>query len=454
MINVNVCDVAKAVGGLLIGDSSAFIKGVSTDSRNIEAHNLFVPLVGANFDGHSFIEDVFKKQAGCTLIQKDHKRPEILGATYIVVDNTLKALQDLAKYYIRTINPYVIAVTGSNGKTSVKDMLCSIMNKKFKTDKTSGNHNNEIGVPLSILNFDKDIKCAVIEMGVEHFGDIDLLSSIVRPNVSIITTIGSAHMLNFNNSKKEIARAKLEIYSNLKDDGYMFYNKESKEIEQVLSKMDNTSKKRFAFGEGSDLRVDGEITYEDSYTTFKTTKTNAVFKIDSLGKHQVTNALGCIGIGLKEGISEKDIADALKETEFAKMRCDVVKIGNAIVVDDTYKSNPESARAAIDSLDEFKGFRKVICFSDMLELGPNEIKMHKELGKYIHKTKGVVDTVCTGPLSKFIVEKAKGEWFGTKEECAKYLRKYLNDETVILIKGSRATQMDKVVELLRKAVEE
>lgn len=453
MINVNVCDVAKAVGGLLIGDSSAFIEGVSTDSRNIKVHNLFVPLVGENFDGHNFIEDVFKKQAGCSLIQKDHKRPDILGATYIIVDDTLKALQDLAKYYINMINPYVIAVTGSNGKTSAKDMLCAIMNKKYKTDKTSGNHNNEIGVPLSILGFDKDIKCAVIEMGVEHHGDIDLLSKIVRPHASIITSVGTAHMLNFDNSKKEIAKAKLEIYTNLYDKGYMFYNKESKEIEQVLPKIKESSKECFAFGEGSDLAIDGDIVYENGYTVFKTTKTSKPFKIPSLGKHQVTNALGCIGIGLKEGISEKDIADALKKTEFAKMRCNVVTFGKTIIVDDTYKSNPESARAAIDALDEFKGCQKVICFGDMLELGPNEVKFHKELGSYIRGVDNVIDVVCTGPLSKYTAEKAKGKWFETKEECGKYLRKYLNDETVILIKGSRATHMEEVVELLRKAAE-
>ena len=148
MININILDIAKATGGVLIGDSNAYVKGVSIDSRKIDANNLYIPIVGEKNDGHDFIGDVVKKNVSCFLVQKDHPRPNFMNTSYVIVDDTLKALQDLAKYYIKQINPYVIAVTGSNGKTSAKDMLHAIMSKKYKTAKTTGNHNNEVGVPL------------------------------------------------------------------------------------------------------------------------------------------------------------------------------------------------------------------------------------------------------------------------------------------------------------------
>lgn len=449
MIIISIVDVARAVGGLLVGDSNLYIKGISTDSRKIEPNNLFIPLVGENFDGHDFINDVIDKGVKCFLIEQDYDRPKNDRVTYVVVKDTLQALQDLASYYIKSINPYVIAITGSNGKTSSKDMLHAIMSKKYKTAKTSGNHNNEIGVPLSILEFDEDIKCAILEMGVEHYGDIDELCEIIKPNVSLITTIGTAHIANFNDSKKEIAKAKLEIYTNLKEGGYMFYNRESKEIEQVLKKMDKPNQ-LYSFGNGSELMIDDDIKYEDGYTKYKVSGFEEEFAIKTLGKHQVTNSLGCIGIGLKEGIDIKDIRSALKNLKFEKMRCDVINVKDSIIIDDSYKSNPESAKAAVDILNEFKDYKKIICFSDMLELGDQEKKYHKQVGSYIRKSKIADEVICTGPLAKYIAEKAHGKFFESKEECADYLKKYLDEKVVILIKGSRATQMDKVVEMLRK----
>lgn len=450
MININILDVAKATGGVLIGDSNAFVKGVSIDSRTIDANNLYIPIVGENNDGHNFLKDVVKKNVSCFLIQKDHERPNFMNTSYVVVDDTTKALQDLAAYYIKIINPYVIAVTGSNGKTSAKDMLCAIMSKKYKTDKTSGNHNNETGVPLSILSFDRDVKCAIIEMGVEHHGDIDLLCKIVKPNASLITCVGSAHMLNFNNSINDIARAKLEIYSNLRNNGYMFYNKESKEIEEELRYLKDSTRPCYPFGDGSDLMISEDVKYDNGWSVFTCSKFDDQISLKTIGRHQAMNALGCIGIGLKEGISKEDIVDALKSVKFEKMRCDVLPWGEGIIIDDSYKSNPESVKAAIETLKEFKGYKKIACLSDMLELGKNEVKFHKEIGTYIRKDDTIDDLICTGELSLYTAEKAGGTWFETKEECVAYLERYRNTKSVILIKGSRATSMDSVVKALRK----
>ena len=451
MIHSSAADIAKAVGGLLLGDFNLYIKGVSTDSRDIDTSNLYIPLIGEKFDGHDFIPDLINRGVKCFIVDKKHERPTNKTVTYIVVEDTFKALQDLATYYIRLINPYVIAVTGSNGKTSAKDMLHAIMSKKYKTAKTSGNHNNEIGVPLSILEFDKEIKCAIIEMGVEHPGDINALCKIVRPNASLITCVGTAHIQFFNNSVNKIADAKLEIYSNLKNNGYMYYNKESKVIDEELKHLKDSSRPCFSFGDGSNLKITSDIKYEDGYTKFTCNALKEEVSIKIIGKHQATNALGCIGIGLREGISEKDIIDALKSVKFDKMRCDVVPFGDSIIIDDTYKSNPESVKAGIETLKEFKSYKKVACLSDMLELGDNEVKYHKEIGSYIKKSQIVDDLICTGELSFHTADKGNGKWLETKEECIKYLEKYRDKKAVILIKGSRATAMDKVVKELRKA---
>lgn len=450
MISISVLEVAKATGGILVGNPNAYINGVSIDSRTCKPRNLYIPIIGENNDGHSFINGALKKKISCFLVQSDHERPLDTGnVPCVVVKDTTKALQDLASYYIKSINPYIIAITGSNGKTSVKDMMCEIMSCKYKTAKTLGNHNNEIGVPLSILGFDSDIRCAVIEMGVEKTHDIDFLSSIARPNVSIISSLGSAHMLNFKDGINGIAKAKLEIYTNLTSGGYIFYNGESEVLKEEINRIQDKHKEIYTFGDGSDLYIDGDVRYEKGYTKFKCSKLDKDVAIKVLGRHQATNALACIGVGLKEGISEKNILAALKKVEFADMRCKVVRIKDSYIIDDSYKSNPESVKAALDSLKEFSDRKKIVCLGDMLELGDDEEKFHKDIGSYINKLRFIDKVVCYGDLSEYISKITGGEFFTDKEKCIKYLKRHLNKKVVILIKGSRDMKMDEIVSALK-----
>lgn len=451
MINISVLDVAKAVGGILVGNPNAYVNGVSIDSRECKPTNLYIPIIGENNDGHNYINDVVKKKVSCILVQNDHDRPSNTGIIpYIIVNDTTKALQDLASYYIKMINPYVIAVTGSNGKTSAKDMLYELMSKKYRTAKTKGNHNNEIGVPLSILDFNSDTECAIIEMGVEHEHDINFLAKIVKPNVSLITSIGTAHTENFSDGKYGVARAKLEIYSNLTSGGYLFYDGNSKELDEELEDVLDEHKEAFPFGDGFDLCIEGDVRYEDGYSKFKCSLLDKEISIKVLGKHQAKNALGCIGIAIKEGISEKDIISALKKTKFADMRCSVIPVKDSIIIDDSYKSNPESAMAALDTLKEFKSYKKIVCLGDMLELGNKEAKYHKQVGNYINDLGYIDKVVCYGPLSEYIAKITDGEHFEDKDSCIKYLSKYLNRRSVILIKGSRAMKMDEIVNALKE----
>ena len=214
MIVKTIQEIADMLNCDLVGeDKTSLIQGVGIDSRQITENALYIPLIGQRADGHTFIDSVIQKGVKATLWQKDHT-PYPEDITCILVDDTLEALQNLAKAYLNTLSCLVIGVTGSNGKTSCKDMLYSIFSQEKKTQKTQGNRNNEIGLPLTVLDLDKDVEVAILEMGMENKGEIDFLTHIARPDVSIITTIGSAHMENLG-GKKQIAQAKLEILENL-----------------------------------------------------------------------------------------------------------------------------------------------------------------------------------------------------------------------------------------------
>ena len=448
MIEKTSKQIASMLHCEVFGDDNKKIQGVAIDSRQVQTNSLYVPMIGARVDGHSFIDKVIENGASCTLWQKDHlPYPEQIA--YILVDDTAKALQNLAKAYLETLSCKIIAVTGSNGKTSCKDMLCSIFSVEKKCQKTQGNHNNEIGLPLTILEFNEDIEVGILEMGMENRKEIEFLCSIAKPDVSIITTIGSAHMENLG-GKYQIAQAKCEIFENMKDTGYMLYNHESEEIEQVLSTLEYGNKQAIPFGKGTDICITSDIRIEKDYMVFDCSVLDKPVKVHALGIHQATNALPCIEVALKEGLSQETILKGLETMEMTKMRTQLISVKSCHILDDTYKSNPESAKAAIDTLMEIPSKMHIAVLSDMLDLGPNENELHADIGKYLLEKK--VDlVVCTGPLSKYTIEAANGSWLETKEDCIEFLKPYLDQDCTILVKGSRAMAMDQIVTALKEA---
>lgn len=446
MIKKSVKQIAEWLQTEAFGNIEKSIEGVAIDSRLVKENTLYIPMIGARVDGHSFVENI-KEYAGATLWQRDHL-PYPEGITYILVDDTTKALQDLSKAYLDSLSCKVIAVTGSNGKTSCKDMLCSIFSQEKKTQKTQGNHNNEIGLPLTILEFDEDIEVGILEMGMENRYEIEFLCAIAKPDVTVITTIGSAHMENLG-GKYQIAQAKCEIFENMKDDGYLLYNHESEEIEQVLQTLEFGSKEAIPYGSGCDISITSDIQVEEDCMRFTCSIMEQDVVIHALGQHQAMNALPCIAIAKREGISEDAILKGLKEMEMTKMRTQLLKIGSCQILDDSYKSNPESAKAALDTLMSIPGKQHIAVLSDMLDLGPNENELHASIGEYAKKCK-VDALICTGPLSKYTSNAYNGLWFETKDECVEHLKQYMNTDCVILVKGSRAMAMDKIVSALKE----
>ncbi len=444
MIQKTIAEIATYMQSEVCGpyDPDTIVKGVTIDSRNVQKGNVYVPIVGAHNDGHSFIEQVKNGQAALAFWQKDHT-PYPEGIPLILVEDTIEALGQLAQAYLASLDAEVIAITGSNGKTSCKDMLKSVYSLVKKSAETPGNRNNEIGLPLTILDFDADLQVAILEMGMENKGEIAYLTRIAPPGIAIITTIGSAHMENLG-GKKQIAEAKLEIYDGLKEGGVLIYNKESPEIEEVLQeKKLDPSKTIRSFGQGGTLSIVSSIDYGKDSIFFKTNGIQDLIELHALGAHQAMNALPVILAAKYDGIEEATILQGLKNLEMTKMRTQLLTLQHARVLDDSYKSNPESAKAAIDTLLALPAQKHIAILGDMLDLGNEERKLHASIGKYA-KEHGVDQLYTYGPLS---VESAKafgenGASFQTKEEIVQALLPVLQEDCVILIKGSRAMAMD------------
>lgn len=449
MIETTIREIASMLHAPVLGSEKVMIHGVCIDSRKIEDSHLYVPMKGQRADGHTFIEQVKEKGCKAALWQKDHT-PYPEDVALVLVDDTLQALQDLAKAYLQKLSGTVVAITGSNGKTSCKDMLYSICSLEKKTQKTQGNQNNEIGLPLTILSLDSDVEIIILEMGMENQGEIAFLCSIAPPDISVITTIGSAHMENLG-GKKQIAQAKLEILEHLKPGGLFLYDKDSPEIDECLKEMDqDPSKKIISFGTHGDIALTSDVKVIQDQICFSCSLCSDV-KVNSLGKIQAHNALPCIYIASYLGISMKSIKEGLSHLEMTGMRMQLDQIAKAKILNDAYKSNPESAKAAIDALMTLDAPLHIACLGDMLDLGPNEICLHEEIGDYAFDHQ--VDIVCGyGPLSLKMVEHCKDKkayWFETKEEMGEFLRPYLQKDCAILVKGSRSMGMDTLIDILK-----
>lgn len=446
MFSKSLKDTQEILGSACVNPAPVQIAGAETDSRKVLPGQLFVPLIGARSDGHDYIEMAAERGAAAALWQKDHT-PYPKTIPLLLVDDPLAALQKLARAWLEEVDPFVIAVTGSNGKTTTKDFFASVFSEGFATNKTQGNRNSEIGLPLTLLEMDEDTQVEVLEMGMENFGEIQTLCDIAQPDIAVITSIGSAHMENLG-SKKNIARAKLEIAENLKPGGTLYYAAASPEIAEVLEEMKLEGIEKVAYGPGTAYDVTGLFPAENGLS-FTVSFADTRFELPLIGQVQAQNALPVILAGLKKGLSEEQIARGLKNTVPAGNRSALFRVKKARVLDDSYKSNPESAAAAIDALLTMPEKKHVAVLADMLDLGPQELELHRAIGEKA-LADGVDLVLCTGPLSKETAKGAgaRGRWFETMEELKEALLPLVEEECAILIKGSHAMAMNELAQAL------
>jgi len=431
--------------------NEVLISGVTIDSRKIEAGQLFIPFKGERTDGHQYVADAIKQGAAAAFWQKDVPNPPE-NLPLIFVDNSLTAIQMLAKSYLQQLKVKVVGITGSNGKTSTKDMTTSLLSLKYKVQKTEGNYNNHLGLPLTVLGLEEDTDIAVLEMGMSSRGEIDFLSRLAEPDIAVITNIGESHMQDLG-SREGIAEAKLEILNGLKEKGRFVYFGD----EPLLSTRVKDRKldmKTFGMDPANDL-YPHEIKALENGSVFHINKATEPFELPVLGNHNILNALAAMLVAEFFEIPYEEMNKGLQSLKLTNMRMELVegKLG-VKVINDAYNASPTSMLAAIDVLKKLPGYKqKIAVLGDMLELGDQEEAFHYEMGEHLE---GVDYVLTYGKLGNFIAEGAKTVLpedhvfsFQGKEPLIETLLPFLNKETVILVKASRGMKLEEIVKAIQ-----
>ena len=421
------------------------------DSRLIGPRDLFVPLKGAR-DGHDFIETAFENGAVATLSEK-----EVEGHPYLLVDDVLAAFQKLAQYVLEKSQVDVLAVTGSNGKTTTKDMLAQLLSTTYKTYKTQGNYNNEIGLPYTVLHMPEGTEKLVLEMGQDHLGDIHLLSEIAHPKAAIVTLIGEAH-LEFFKDRKEIAKGKLQIADGMPAGGLLLVP-----ADPIVEDFLPSQQELVRFGEGADISITKLEERKDSLT-FEANFLSDAIDLPVTGKYNATNAMIAAYVALKEGVSEEAIRASFKGLELTKNRTEWKKASNgADILSDVYNANPTAMRLILETFSTIPANpngRKLAVLADMKELGEQSIDLHNQM--ILSLSPDVLDTVIfygqdiaglaqlasqMFPLGHvyYFKKTAEKDQF---EDLVKQVKESLKEQDQILIKGSNSMNLAKLVEEL------
>ncbi|MCD8214394.1 MAG: UDP-N-acetylmuramoyl-tripeptide--D-alanyl-D-alanine ligase [Clostridiales bacterium] len=451
MKKLTLREIGESTGGKLFNtDGSLEISRISTDSRKIDNNTLFIPLIGERFDAHKFIGDVVKKGTAAFISDRkvDTKAP------YVLVDDTTKALGDIAAYYRTLFDIPVIGITGSTGKTTTKELTAAVLSAKYKVVKTEGNFNNHIGLPLTVFNIDETTEAAVIEMGMNHFGEISYLGKIARPSAALITNIGVSH-IEYLGSREGILKAKCEIFESLKEGGAKILNGECDMLSTLRGKEENTCFYGFDCGSCDVYAKDIE------YVSLRETRFTAVIKgeeikltlKDAPGKHMVLNALGAAAAGSYFGLSPEEIQRGISSFTPGDKRLNIIETERYTLINDTYNANPQSVKAGIDVIAPLQG-RSAAVLGEMLELGENSPEYHREVGEYAAKA-GI--DVIVGIGNENVMQLTLGASFGgakkvfyyeNKEDFYKNIKKILKKNDTVLIKASRGAKFEEITEKL------
>ena len=435
MLLSNTQEIANVLNGSLSVDRKIYFEGVCTDTRSDVEGKLFVALEGAHFDGHDFIKVAEDNGAKAIISHKDINS----NLPLIKVVDTEKAYQKIAAFHRKSYGPIVIAITGSNGKTSTKNMLNSILQLEAPTLSTEGNFNNHLGVPKTLLNLKKNHQFCIIEMGANHQNEISLLCNIANPNLAIITNANNAHLGEFGNLKN-LVEAKGEIFESLSKDGIAFINNESPH-KKIWRKISGTQEIIF-FGNQSAIYASNiQQSTEDINFQLNIGENKINITLKLIGRHQVDNALAAAACASELGIGLEIIKDGLENTIPEKGRLELIELENFTLLNDSYNANPHSMKAAIDTIKKFPG-KKIAVLGSMDELGKDSIKLHQEIGEYA-KNSGIEKLFSIGEDAKHY----KGYHFQDVESIVNTLSKK-HQKSVILVKGSRMMELNKLVDIL------
>lgn len=461
MDKLNVNDIIKATEAqLLHGCALTVFTGVATDSRRLQKGDLFVALCGDQFNGHTFIPQAIEKGAAGLLLSQDcdYKNEMHDDTVVFKVKDTLKALQDIGAYYRLRFNIPVIGVTGSNGKTTTKDMIAAILSQRYPVHRTNGNFNNEIGVPLTLLSIEKHHCGAIVEMGMRGLGQIKRLCEIVHPTMGVVTNVGVTHIGELG-SQENIATAKGELIEALDANGVAVLNGDDSFARELASLH---SGKVLFYGFSSEVDIQGDkissLSDESCEFVLKINgeETNIVLPVP--GKHNVYNALAAAGVASAMGFSLKEIKDGLKNLKLTGMRCEFIDFPQFRVINDAYNASPASMEAALKMLCGVSAKRRIAVLGDMLELGNQSGALHTQVGIQAG-TCDIDCLICIGQESQNIGKGAR-QWgmmgdiyyCATNQEAEKLLLTLVQSGDLILLKGSRGMKLEEIIDYLRKNI--
>ena len=457
---IKVKDILAICNGkLLSGDENTVVTRFERNTKNIKQGDVYIGFKGEVRDGSIFWEEAFQNGAIGCLINKIEIDKDVLenykDKSLIVVEDTIKAVQQIASYKRSLYDIPVIAITGSVGKTSTKDIIASVACEEYNTLKTEGNLNNHIGLPLTILGL-KDHEAMVVEMGMNHFGEIDVLTNIAKPTIAVITNIGTSHIGNLG-SRENILKAKLEILNGLKENGVVIVNNDN----DLLNKWGKENNKYNIITYGIDNKSDFmayNIKQEEASSTYNILINNKEYKVTVPigGTHFIYNSLAAISVGFLLKIEPEKILAGIEKFQLTKNRMDIIKTNNFTIINDTYNASYDSMKAAIEYLGKQKNERKIAVLGDMLELGEFTEEMHKKVGEEVYKNN--IDILLTvGEYSKYISNKVEELGLNTEkifvcknnQEAISILKNILKKDDMILVKASNSMKLGEIVEQIK-----
>ncbi|KEK26968.1 UDP-N-acetylmuramoyl-tripeptide--D-alanyl-D-alanine ligase [Shewanella xiamenensis] len=453
MIPISLGALSQYLGAHRVGDDVT-IQALSSDSRKIGPATLFVALKGERFDGHDFAATAIENGAIALLVERELA----FDIPQLIVADCQKAMGAIGAYVRDQVNPICVALTGSNGKTSVKEMIATILSAKHQVLYTAGNFNNEIGVPLTLLRLTPEDKYGVFELGANHKGEIDYTSALVRPHVALVNNVGSAHLEGFG-SQAGVAQAKSEIYNHLQQGGTAIINADdafadvmrvkAKHYKQLsFSQQEGAAKRQIdVIATGHKANIDGCYRFILNYAGESCEVT-----LPLAGRHQVSNALAAASVCIALGLSLKEIAEGLSKLIPVKGRMQPTQLGRVRLIDDSYNANPVSVGAAIAWLKEISENRCLV-LGDLGELGDNAPLLHAELGQ-LAKQQGIDALFCTGTLTQHTSQAFGAEHHDSVATLVEKLIKHINQlpgQVTVLVKGSRSAAMERVVDGLTVA---
>jgi len=444
-MTLSTAAIAEKIGAPVPAGDGFSVSGWSIDSRTVNPGDCFFAIRGPSNDGHDYVSMAVERAASLAIV--DHRvDAKILQ---LVVPDTLAALQDLARKSRERWDGTVVGVTGSAGKTTTKDAIAALMNVQIKTGRTVGNYNNHFGVPLSILRVGDDCRAAVIEMGMNHAGEIRDLSTIAKPQIGVVTNVGWAHAEFFENGIDGVALAKRELIEALPADGTAVLNADDKRVREFVHVHSGRSI-LFGFSEDAEVRAE-DVHVCGGFTRFRCLAVE--FKSPLAGRHGVSNVLAAIAVARALGIAPERLQDAVQNLSAGKMRGERTERNGITIINDCYNANPEAMRSMLELLRETPARRRIAVLGEMLELGREAGTLHRGTGQFAAE-QGIDALLGVRGAARFMVDGAieagmsgsAASFFNTPEEAGEFLREYMRPGDAILFKGSRGVQVERAID--------